>query len=133
MSKFAFVMRGVPGSGKSTTARRLAGPKGTVHAVDDYHKARGEFLWDDERKDEFYDLNFKAFVESLDDGIETVVCDCINVTREEYIKYVHAAQSRGYTTATVTMADIGAESAASRNKHSVTLDQITDMYDRWED
>ena len=106
---------------------------GVVHAVDDYHKARGEFLWDDDRKDEFYDLNFRAFVESLDTGIETVVCDCINVTREEYTKYVHAAQSRGYTTATVTMADIGAESAADRNQHSVTIDQISDMYERWED
>jgi len=33
----------------------------------------------------------------------------------------------------VTMADIGAESAADRNEHSVTLGQITDMYERWED
>ena len=133
MPKFAFVMRGVPGSGKSTTARRLAGPMGVVHAVDDYHKARGEFLWDDDRKDEFYDLNFRAFVESLDTGIGTVVCDCINVTREEYTKYVRAAQSRGYTTATVIMADIGVEAAADRNQHSVTIDQIADMYERWED
>ena len=133
MPKFAFVMRGVPGSGKSTTAKRLAGHSGIIHAVDDYHKTRGEFLWDDDRKDEYYNLNFSAFVESLDAGVQTVVCDCINVTRDEYEKYVNAAQERGYTTATVTMASISPASAASRNKHSVNVDQITEMYEKWED
>ena len=37
MTKFAFIVRGVPGSGKSTTAQYLAGEEGIVHAVDDLH------------------------------------------------------------------------------------------------
>ena len=133
-NKFAFIMRGVPGSRKSTTARYLAGRHGTIHAVDDYHtEEAGIFVWDDDRAEEFYEKNYEAFVGSLDDGVSVVVCDCINITREEYFKYVQAARDRGYTTATVTMSAPTPSQAAKVNQHDVSLEQIADMYENWED
>ncbi len=133
-NKFAFVMRGVPGSRKSTTARFLAGARGVIHAVDDYHtQDSGVFFWDDDKAEEYYEKNYQAFVKSLDAGAGIVVCDCINVTREQYYKYVQAARDRGYTTATVTMAAPTPAQAAAANQHDVTLEQITEMYENWED
>jgi len=133
-NKFAFIMRGVPGSRKTTTARFLAGARGVIHSVDDYHKQdSGEFLWDDESKEEHYEKNFEAFVKSLDNSVGIVVCDCINITREEYIKYVQASRDRGYTTATVTMTAPTPKQAAESNQHDVSFDQIVDMYENWED
>ncbi len=133
-NKFAFIMRGVPGSRKTTTARFLAGARGVIHSVDDYHtQETGIFLWDDDKADEFYEMNFNAFVDSLDAGAGIVVCDCINITREEYFKYVQAARDRGYTTATVTMAAPTPAQAAEANQHEVSMEQIVEMYDNWED
>lgn len=133
-NKFAFIMRGVPGSRKTTTAKFLAGHRGVIHAVDDYHtQEAGIFVWDDKRKEEFYEKNYEAFVGSLDDGVGIVVCDCINITRDEYFKYVQAARDRGYTTATVTMSAPTPGQAAKINQHDVSLDQIADMYENWED
>jgi adenylate kinase family enzyme len=61
--KFAFIMRGVPGSGKSTTAKMLAGDHGVIHAVDAYHTdEKGNFLWSDEKAEERYQKNFEEFV-----------------------------------------------------------------------
>lgn len=134
-NKFAFIMRGVPGSRKSTTAKFLAGETGVIHAVDDYHtdKQLGIFLWDDDKEDEHYQSNYEDFVQSLDDNHKVVICDCINVTRDQYKKYVDAAKDRGYTTATVTMAAPTPSQAAEANQHDVTLEQISKMFENWED
>jgi tRNA uridine 5-carbamoylmethylation protein Kti12 len=127
-------MRGVPGSRKTTTANFLAGTRGVIHSVDDYHiQETGIFLWDDNKAEEYYEKNFDAFVQSLDAGTEIVVCDCINITRDEYLKYVQEARVRGYTTATVTMTAPTPSKAASSNQHDVSMEQIAEMYENWED
>ena len=133
-NKFAFIMRGVPGSRKTTTAKFLAGTRGVIHSVDDYHtQETGIFLWDDDKADEYYAKNFEAFIQSLDAEENIVVCDCINITRDEYLKYVHESRDRGYTTATVTMTAPTPSVAATVNQHDVTMDQIAEMYENWED
>ena len=133
-SKYAFIMRGVPGSRKTTTAKFLAGAKGVVPSVDDYHtQETGIFLWDDDKADEYYEENFHAFVQSLEDEVPIVVCDCINITREEYLKYVHAPRDRGYTTETLAMTAPTPAQAAAANQHDVSFEQIAEMYENWED
>lgn len=132
--KFAFVMRGVPGSGKSSTALYLAGETGIIHAVDEYHtNDLGVFFWDESQEDVFYEKNFNAFKNSCRIGYPVVVCDCINVERKEYQKYIDIAKEFGYITSTVVLDKPNPNVAASRNKHFVTNDQIKDMYSRWED
>ena len=74
MRKFAFIMRGVPGSGKSTVANFLAEKTGgIVHSVDDYHTKNGEFVWSDKNEEEHYNKNFDAFKESCQKNIPIVV------------------------------------------------------------
>ena len=134
MTKFAFIMRGVPGSGKSTTAQYLAGDIGVVHAVDDFHTDKdGHFRWDDDCAEERYHQNFEAFAQSCQKGYPIVVCDNINVSRDDYRKYVVCAVEHGYVTSTVTLNKLNPIEAAQRNKHNVTIEQIENMYDRWED
>ena len=127
-------MRGVPGTGKSTTAQYLAGDIGVVHAVDDFHTDKdGHFWWDDDYAEERYRQNFEAFAQSCQKGYPIVVCDNINVTRDDYQKYVKCAVEHGYVTSTVSLNKLNPIEAAQRNKHNVTIKQIENMYDRWED
>ena len=45
--KFCFIMRGVPGSGKSTVASKIKGENGIIHSTDDYFiDANGEYQFD---------------------------------------------------------------------------------------
>ena len=132
--KFAFVVRGVPGSGKSTTSKYLAGDSGVIHAVDDLHKdSLGNFLWSEEKEADHYKENFELFRKSCEEGAPVVVCDNINVTRKEYQKYVDCALENDYVASVVILSKPAPSVAALRNKHSVTLEQIKDMYERWED
>ena len=34
--KYAYIMRGIPGSGKSTAAKKIAGEEGKIHSTDTY-------------------------------------------------------------------------------------------------
>ena len=131
--RFAFIMRGVPGSGKSTTAIKLAGSSGIIHAVDNYHvDSRGSFCWDDAKVEEYYERNFRAFTKSCQRGYPVIVCDCINIERADFKKYIDVAKQYGYITSTVVMDPPAPLVAAQRNVHSVTVDQINDMYKKWE-
>ena len=132
--KMAFIMRGIPGSGKSTAAHFLVeGREGIVHAVDDLHTEDGTFFWDEQLKDERYAKNLANFTLSCEAGIPVVVCDCMNLTKNDYQKYIDVAQECGYTVCTVVMQNPPAEVAAARNEHDVTEDQIRTFLDRWEE
>lgn len=39
-------MRGVPGSGKSTKAKKLAGNAGYIFSTDDFFIVKGEYVYD---------------------------------------------------------------------------------------
>ena len=39
-------MRGLPGSGKSTKARKIAGQFGVVYSTDDFFMVNGEYKFD---------------------------------------------------------------------------------------
>lgn len=39
-------MRGVPGSGKSTKAKKLAGSNGVIYSTDDFFMKNGEYIYD---------------------------------------------------------------------------------------
>jgi len=131
--KFAFIMRGVPGSFKTTTANHLAGEVGIVHSVDTQHTHCGIFLWEEDKAEERYQKNFELFRESCHLKVPVVVCDCMNLTKNDYQKYIDVAQECGYTVCTVVMQNPPAEVAAARNEHDVTEDQIRTFLDRWEE
>ena len=90
-SKLAIILRGVPGSGKSTFVEAMKSRPGSmaIHAIDDLHvDIKGNFLWDEENAERLYTLNFANFVKSCASGIETVICDAINVEANDFQKYI---------------------------------------------
>jgi NEDD4-binding protein 2 len=131
--KLAFVLRGLPGSGKSTVARRLAGEDGVIHSTDNYrYNQQGEYVFDPEKTFAQHQENFEAFGQSLRQGIEVVVCDNTNTTRSEYERYVKAAQKAGYLVSIVVLPHPSIEEALKRNGHGVPREIIEAMLKRWE-
>uniref|UniRef100_A0A7S3N2P0 ATP-binding protein n=1 Tax=Euplotes harpa TaxID=151035 RepID=A0A7S3N2P0_9SPIT len=130
--KYCFIMRGVPGSGKSTVAKRIKGEEGVVHTTDNYFlNENGEYVFDRDLLAENHKKNFQAFCKSIDEGVESVIVDNTNTTEREYKRYQEYATEHGYVVSFVVIPHIPASVAAARNSHGVPEEAIKNMLKRW--
>lgn len=133
MAKIAYIMRGVPGSGKSTIAARLAGDNGVIHSTDQYFMVDGVYVYDPTKLQECHTKNQTAFDASLQAGIPVVICDNTNVRLEHMRPYIEAANRHGYEVQIITVPHPDPAVAAARNTHGASLKTIERMIRRWED
>lgn len=134
------IMRGVPGSGKSTKAKTLVG-EGIMHSTDTLIEATGDyrgFFEEMKKTGNFVNLsrmhskNLVNAKKSMDEGISPIVIDNTNLKANESKSYVKHALSLGYADANIKIVDVGtggltAEALAKRNTHGVPLDKIETM------
>lgn len=128
----AYIMRGIPGSGKSTAARRLTGPAGALHSTDEYFVVDGVYRFDATRLPEYHARNLAAFKRSLQDGHEVVACDNTNVQLWHMEPYIAAATEHGYTVTVIEMPHPDPATAARRNLHGTPIEVIKEMISLWE-
>lgn len=151
----AHIMRGVPGSGKSTTANSIASLMGTlvektiidgviyyskdgmihsaIHSTDSFfYNREGVYEFIPWKLGQYHSANFKKFKQSVADNIPIVICDNTNTTRKEYIKYVEAARRSGYITSLISLPHPPIDVAVERNTHGVPEEAILKMMRRWE-
>jgi len=131
--KQCIILRGIPGSGKSTKARELAGATGIIHSTDDYFVVDGEYRFKPGKLGHNHSLNFQAFQASLTLGVTPVVLDNTNTQKWEFENYVAEAEEAGYQVEVVTVPHIDPALAAQRNTHGVPEVAIRRMLARWED
>jgi predicted kinase len=136
------IMRGIPGSGKSTKAKELVG-NGSIHSTDDVISSKGDY-------DEFFNNmknsgnfsmlstvhaeNLRNAINDMEMGITPVVIDNTNIRPFESKAYIENALKLGYDDKNIVIVDIGtggasAEELAQRNTHGVPLDKIKSMID----
>lgn len=125
-------MRGVPGSGKSTVARTIAGENGKIHSTDEYFYENDTYRFDHTKLKEYHNKNFSKFCSSLIDGVSTVVCDNTNIAKWQYQRYVSEAKKYGYIVAIIAMPHPEPKVAAKRNIHGVPQHVIKKMIMDWE-
>ena len=130
--KIAYIMRGVPGSGKTPRATELAGAHGKVHSTSDYFVVDGEYRFNPKEQARNHADNYDAFVESLAFGVTPVICDNTNVRHREYTCYVQVAQDYGYDVKIVVMPHPDPEIASTLGAHHVPASQIERMIKNWE-
>jgi len=135
-----FVMRGIPGAGKSTMAKSLVGD-GIIHSTDDVIESTGDYRAFFARlieSGDFKDLsrmhskNLSNAIKSMKDGISPVVIDNTNIKANEAKAYVVAALEMGFDDNNIQIHDVGtrnltAEQLAESNTHGVPLDKIKMM------
>lgn len=137
-----YIIRGLPGTGKSTLARTLA--PGANFAADDFFEVDGEYRFDPSKLGEAHNqcarnvknalLNGKS---AIDNGIIESVSVAVANTfscRWEYEPYVNMAKKIGARWFTIDLFDNNAslDTLFERNVHGVPRHVFKNMYDRWE-
>ncbi len=130
-NKRVVIMRGLPGSGKSTKAETYGGTK---VSADDYFMQDGVYKFDPAKLAEAHAAAKSRFEEALRRGESPVVVDNTNVSEREYRDYVDLAAKYGYTIDfdVVGSGGVSPEELAKRNTHGVPESTIRRMMERWE-
>lgn len=125
--KIMIIMRGLPGSGKSTRARDFGGQ---VFSTDDFFVEDGVYRFDPKKIAINHAANQERVRAACIQGISPVVVDNTNTQKWEARPYVHLARLYGYLVRFVE-ADTpwarDAEALAARNVHGVTREGIERM------
>lgn len=88
------ILRGLPGSGKSTYAKKLAG-EGWVHFENDmYFMKDGKYVFDQTKADEASNWCYQQFIKALRGGKDVVISN-VFVTKKAIDRYVKAAKNLG--------------------------------------
>lgn len=130
------ILRGLPGSGKSTRARALAveaglDPTDCVFSSDDQFSLYNGGVYEPALLSQMHQFNLAAFVDALGRGSPLVVCDNTNCEPWEYAAYAAVARALGYVVTVELLGDPDderhVESCAARNVHGVSLARVRDM------
>lgn len=134
------IMRGIPGSGKSTAAKKLVG-EGVIHSTDTVIESKADYK-------EFFDKMFETknfmplmrahsennrnVMASIKAGISPIILDNTNIKANEPKALVEFALKCGYADENIEFVEVGtagltAEELADRNTHGVPLEKIEKM------
>ncbi|XP_041849799.1 NEDD4-binding protein 2-like 2 [Melanotaenia boesemani] len=130
------LMRGLPGSGKTTLARELlsTGPSGVILSTDDYFAYKDGYRYDPGLLGAAHEWNQSRAKDALHDGRSPVIIDNTNLQAWEMKPYVRMALERGYKVDFCepdTRWKFDPYELEKRNKHSVPQDKIAQMMDRF--
>lgn len=142
-NKTVYILRGLPGSGKSTVAELLLwganreGRRGEIYSTDYYFEdSQGNYKFDPDKLGEYHDKNFEDFCYGLKSGREVLIVDNTNTRHWEYQRYLDAAKEAGAFIQVVTVGSPKdpnhVRECAARNSHGVPLEAIRRMSDRFE-
>jgi predicted kinase len=133
-SKIMYIMRGLPGSGKSTKAKNLAGDNGIVLSTDDFFTIDGKYKYDPAMIGEAHFWNEMRAQEAIRNNISPIVIDNTSVEAWESKKYVQMGTKTGYDIR-IEEADtdwaFNPEELSKRNTHEVPQGNIERMLEKW--
>ncbi|KXJ22434.1 NEDD4-binding protein 2 [Exaiptasia diaphana] len=132
--KVIVIMRGLPGSGKSSFARAIKG-NGVIYSTDDYFMRNGQYQFDIAYLGEAHEWNQIRAREAMKSGISPVIIDNTNIQAWQMKPYVSMAQRLGYEIILKepdTSWKWDAKELFKRNQHGVSLSQIKNLMERYE-
>ena len=143
MAKICYILRGLPGTGKSMLAKNLRDSHihARVFSTDRFFMVDGEYQFDPTKLGEYHAQNlhqatyFMEGCSSVYDYSDALcIIDNTNTQHWEYEKYVEAAKENGFMVQIISI-DWKQEDIplyAERNSHGVPEEAIQRMADRWE-
>jgi len=134
--KKVIIMRGIPGSGKSTKAREIAATAITANysavicSTDDYFIDKVDGLYKFDRTKLFinHQKNFHAFIGLIHQKVDVIIVDNTNINKSDFSHYEKVATLNGYDVEHIVVnPEISAEDAHARCIHQVPLETIARM------
>lgn len=136
MKQYVILMRGLPGSGKSTMARKVAEQKDAeIFSTDDYWICKdGEYRFDADRLTQAHEWNQERCRKALAQGKSIVVDNC-NIKNEHMSPYIEMAEKHGATVAKVVSPrnHLATDELEWYSKHHVPQHIIEQMRKDWEE
>ncbi|XP_075598150.1 NEDD4-binding protein 2-like 2 isoform X3 [Balearica regulorum gibbericeps] len=135
--KLLVILRGLPGSGKSTLSRILLGQShdGIIFSTDDYFRQQDGYTYSAAQLGDAHDWNQKRAKQAMEQGKSPVIIDNTNTQAWEMKPYVEVALEKGYRVEfhePDTWWKFDPEELEKRNKHGVTREKIAQMLERYE-
>ncbi|CAN8195910.1 unnamed protein product [Coccothraustes coccothraustes] len=135
--KLLLILRGLPGSGKSTLSRVLLGQScdGIVLSTDDYFRQQYGYTYNPAQLGDAHEWNRKRAKQAMEQGKSPVIIDNTNTQAWEMKPYVEVALEKGYRVEfhePDTWWKFDPEELEKRNKHGVTREKIAQMLERYE-
>jgi predicted kinase len=125
------ILRGIPGSGKSTWTRENA-PGAVVCSADHFFEVSGEYKFDPRQLPAAHGACIRKFVGAVSDPRNTVVVDNTSTSVAEVSPYASLALAYGHDLRIVTLR-VDPETAHARNVHGVGIEGIRAMARRLEE
>lgn len=131
-SKTLYIMRGLPGSGKSAVAESLA--PGNVYAADDYPGLYGENMsFNPSLLGKAHESTKNKIIEAMDRGESKIALANTNTQHWEMSPYIKVAQEKGYYVTFVHVeGTIAPSGEQTKNIHGVPPEAIHRMKARFE-
>lgn len=127
--RILYLMRGLPGSGKSNLAKRLTK---NVFSTDDYFIKNGKYEFDFEQIEQAHEWNQQRVEDELKLGTKKIAVDNTNTSAWEMTPYVRLAMRYDYNIVLVEP-DTGykwdVDILLSKTKHNVSKDKMQLMLD----
>lgn len=127
MEKVLIILRGLPGSGKSTVAELLAGNDYPVCTADDFFMKGGEYKFNPVLLGKAHAWCQNKVVDAMKSGIERVYVANTNTTEKELAPYFKMAEEYGYSVISLIVENRHGNS----NVHNVPADKLVAMKERF--
>lgn len=134
------ILRGIPGSGKSTWAEKIDGQtcerdrKALICSADDFFMKDGEYIFDPSKIGQAHAACFQKYLvllaraEELEEIFSSIVVDNTNLQKWEISPYILAAAAHGIEDVEILNFHCSVEESIARNVHGVPAHAIERMH-----
>ena len=124
--KQLFILRSIPGSGKSTIAKIIANglQNAIILSADDLRMVDGNYQFIPEYETYVWEEFLNQFEKAINDETENIIIDNTNLQQIHYEDYKTLAIENGYIVHEIIVGDFDIDTCYKRCSHDVPLDKI---------